>query len=372
MDSGSQDQPREGGRRPKPTADSAADLVTSPVELGTARSSSGRPTTTVAIPTFNAASCLLETLDSVAAQTVPPDEVIVVDDASRDETLAIAHDHPVVTRVIRRANGGTCAARNDAIEAASGDLVMTLDQDDLWDPRYVERMSGLMAANPEAPSGFARWSGFLHPVDEPKPFPTSLDPTSRIHDFASYHHAMMDGLPVMPSFHVARREALRRIGRRPNLEHQRVGEAAYLHGLLAAMGPVVEHVAPLGRYRLHADAVTGDEIYAARMTAPCVDDLRREIAARSDLEIDPAVRPLVDRHAASWYRRCGRRIGGGGHRHEGRALLLRGARLADWRSAGYLAASFIPGLSSKVWVDSWRPEVVRRREGTEAWKVPED
>ena len=96
----------------------------------------------VVIPAYNAVSLLPETLDSLASQVRKPDEVIVIDDGSSDETAAVAERHPIVSRVIVRANGGICAARNDGIEAADSDLIFLLDADDLWHPSYLERMSG--------------------------------------------------------------------------------------------------------------------------------------------------------------------------------------------------------------------------------------
>ncbi len=343
------------------------DLVTDPAELRAASMSSGRLTATIVIPAYNAASCLGETLDSVAAQTLTPHEVIVVDDGSRDQTVAIAKSHPAVTEVIERENGGVCASRNDAIERATGDLVMTLDADDLWHPRYVDRMTALMESHPRALSGFARWRGWLHPVDKPAPFEDEFDETTRELDFTAYDQAMLAGLPVLPSFHVTRREALGRIDRRPFLEHQNFGEAAYLCGLLAAMGPVAEHVAPLGRYRLHANALTGDEIESARRVAPCVEDLLATIASRPDLGIDARIEGQVARHAAAWFRRCGRRLGGGGHKDEGRRLLARSAGLGDRRAMAMLLASWVPILDRRIWVSAWRPDAVQRASGTEAW-----
>jgi glycosyltransferase involved in cell wall biosynthesis len=351
------------------TSESVRRLLAQPIEMGTSRRPSSRLSTSVIIPAFNAATVLGETLDSVGAQTHPPSEVIVVDDGSHDDTAAIAAAHPAVTTVIRRGNGGICAARNDAIESSASDLVMPLDADDLWHPRYVERMTAMMESHPEALSGFARWRGWLHPVQEPAPFESSIDDLCVVHDFASYDRAMLGGLPVLPSFHVIRREAMRRIGRRPYPEHQNMGEAAYMCGLLAAMGPVVEHVAPLGRYRLHAQALTGDEVDAARRVPPCLEDLRRILAERSDLEVSAAIRRLVDRHAAGWHRRCGRRLGGGGLTREGRRLLLQASRLGDRRAAIMLAASLVPGLRRKVWVEGWRPDVVRREAGTAPWSM---
>ncbi len=323
----------------------------------------------IVIPAFNAAKVLKQTLDTVAAQTQAPDEVIVVDDGSVDDTAGVASAHRSVTQVVTRENGGICPARNDGIELATGDLIFNLDADDLWHPEYLERMVRMMTEHPEAPSGFARYRPWVDPVESPEAWESTLGRDVVVHDASSYHHAMVDGLPVLPSFHVARADALERIGARPYVEHHRQGEAAYFCGLLAAMGPVAEHVAPLGRYRMHAMAVTGDEMDAARRIVPCVDDLYDVLRDRTDLEIPADVRASFDLHIASWYRRCGRRLGGGGERREGRALLTRAGRLGDRRAWLQLLASVVPVVRSKVWVSAWRPPPARRNSGSSAWSV---
>ena len=329
------------------------------------------PRSSVIIAAYNSAHCLGQTLDTVLAQSTAPDEVIVVDDGSGDRTAAIAKAHPAATRVISQPNAGMCAARNTGIEASTGELIFILDSDDLWHPEYVGRMTRMMADHPEASMGFSRYRAWQHPVEKPAPFEGEVDGTVRLHDFDSYASIMHMGLPVLPSFHVARRGMLARLGARPYQEHQVHGEAAFMFGLLAAMGAVAEHAGPLGRYRMHANAVTGDEMDAATGVEPCIDDLRA--AAHGGLglglELDSRHRKAIDRHAADWYRRCGRRLGGGGDRSAGRRQLLKAALIGDARSAALWSASFIPGLASRVWVTAWRPESVRREAGTEAWSL---
>ena len=264
----------------------------------------------VIIPAYNAASVITSTLDTIGAQTAPPFEVLVVDDGSLDDTAEVARRHPVVTRVITRENGGICPARNDAIEQARGDLVFNIDADDLWHPLYIERMSEMMTGHPEAASGFSAYSCWLFPAEEPEPFDMEVPAETRFHRAADFVETKTTGLPILPSFHVIRREALLKIGSRPYVENHRQGEALYLVGILAAMAPVVEHVASLGRYRMHSDAVTGDEIDAARKIIPCVEDLRSAVRQRSDLEITLENRDHIDEFVASWTRRCARRLGG--------------------------------------------------------------
>ncbi len=85
----------------------------------------------VVIPAYNAADFLADALASVAAQTVAPFEVIVVDDASVDETAEIAMRAGAhVVRLER--NGGVAAARNAGIAIARAPWIAFLDADDLW------------------------------------------------------------------------------------------------------------------------------------------------------------------------------------------------------------------------------------------------
>jgi glycosyltransferase involved in cell wall biosynthesis len=85
------------------------------------------------VPAYNAAATLGETLGSIAAQTLPPWETIVVDDGSTDDTGAILASYGG-TRLIRQANAGPSAAINRGVAAASGEWLAILDADDLWTP----------------------------------------------------------------------------------------------------------------------------------------------------------------------------------------------------------------------------------------------
>lgn len=89
----------------------------------------------VIIPAYNAEATVARAVDSVLAQQGPTFEVIVCDDGSTDRTAEIlaAYDDPRL-RVIRQANAGRGAARNRALEAATGRFIALLDADDWWLP----------------------------------------------------------------------------------------------------------------------------------------------------------------------------------------------------------------------------------------------
>lgn len=108
------------------------------------------PIVSVVIPAYNAQRTLAEAVSSVLAQTVRDIEVIVVDDGSRDSTLAVARGigDPRV-RVVSQENRGVAAARNAGILISAGEYVALLDADDLWLPKKLERQLEFFSEHPE-------------------------------------------------------------------------------------------------------------------------------------------------------------------------------------------------------------------------------
>lgn len=99
----------------------------------------------VIIPAYNAGDRVARAITSALDQTLPVLEIIVVDDGSSDDTVAVASSfgHPV--RVISKPNGGPASARNLAASVARGDWLAMLDADDWWFPRKNEIQLAHMA-----------------------------------------------------------------------------------------------------------------------------------------------------------------------------------------------------------------------------------
>ncbi|MGO4569785.1 glycosyltransferase family 2 protein [Rhizobium sp. 2YAF20] len=96
----------------------------------------------VIIPAHNAQDTIDETLRSVRSQSHRALEIVVVDDGSRDQTIAIARHHMAIdprVRLIEQANAGVAAARNTGWRAARSDLIAFVDADDLWAPTKIEQ-----------------------------------------------------------------------------------------------------------------------------------------------------------------------------------------------------------------------------------------
>lgn len=122
----------------------AAFRFLTPPQDGT--TSAGAPAFSVIIAAYQAAATIGDALASVLGQTTPPAEVIVCDDGSTDD-LERALD-PFADRIVllRQENRGAAAARNAATRAASGDFVVILDADDVYESRRIEALIALARA----------------------------------------------------------------------------------------------------------------------------------------------------------------------------------------------------------------------------------
>lgn len=98
---------------------------------------------------YNGERYVVEALESVAAQTHAPLEVIIVDDGSHDDAVARIQSLPLPfsPRILRQGNAGQSAARNTGIRAARGGYIAFLDQDDAWRPDHLARLIAAIEAD---------------------------------------------------------------------------------------------------------------------------------------------------------------------------------------------------------------------------------
>ena len=105
---------------------------------------------TTIIPVYNGEKTISKCLDSILSQTVPPVEIIVVNDGSTDGTENIIRDYcsrcESVT-MVRSSHAGVSAARNLGIQSALGDYISFVDADDYLAPDMYEKLSEAMHSN---------------------------------------------------------------------------------------------------------------------------------------------------------------------------------------------------------------------------------
>tara|TARA_R110002049_G_scaffold17654_7_gene68269 strand:- start:4344 stop:5042 length:699 start_codon:yes stop_codon:yes gene_type:complete len=118
----------------------------------------------VVIPAHNAHKYLAAALNSVADQSLPPREIIVVDDGSTDTTAEIAAGYArrSVT-LLRQPQRGSAAARNAGVLAASQPYLAFLDADDLWSPRKLAEQIAPLEADCDLLGLFGHMQNFVSP-----------------------------------------------------------------------------------------------------------------------------------------------------------------------------------------------------------------
>ena len=167
---------------------------------------------TVVIPLFDKARFIRRTLESVLAQTYPPDEVIVVDDGSTDDGPAVVAGLVGVSvesrvRLVRQPNAGPGPARNRGIADAASDWIAFLDGDDVWLPNHLATLADVAAAWPDASLVATRHKRIA--ATDPLPVEDDSEVAARRLDF--FREAQV-GEVVQTSAVAVRRAALTGVG----------------------------------------------------------------------------------------------------------------------------------------------------------------
>ncbi len=157
------------------------------------------------ITSFNQGLMILEAVESICAQTLLPQKIIIVDDGSTDESsLKILNsiernsDLPVPVSIHYQKNKGVSSARNAGIKKTGAPLVLVLDGDDKLKPEYVEYVSRLLRENPSmaAASSWMHTFGVLDSIVCPA--------GGRINSFLSRN--------CCPATHILRRDIFEQCG----------------------------------------------------------------------------------------------------------------------------------------------------------------
>ncbi len=136
----------------------------------------------VVMPVYNVEQFVADAIRSVLNQTYPHFELIIIDDCSPDNSVAICQSFTDsrIKIISHKSNKGLAASRNTGIRAACGDFIAFLDSDDLWHPEKLERHLCHLELNPGVGLSFSR-SAFIDYQGNPTdcfqmPRLTNIDP----------------------------------------------------------------------------------------------------------------------------------------------------------------------------------------------------
>lgn len=117
----------------------------------------------VVIPLFNKGVDILDTIESAIDQTLPAEEILIIDDGSTDcgerlvTALILSDSKYHNVRLVSQKNGGVSSARNLGVELSIGEYVAFLDADDIWERHFLEEISNLISDFPQAQAYATRY-----------------------------------------------------------------------------------------------------------------------------------------------------------------------------------------------------------------------
>lgn len=164
------------------------------------------PFFSVVIPLYNKQDYIVETVKSVLNQSFGDFELLIVDDGSTDQSVAMLSQlQDTRMRIVQQENGGEPVARNAGIAQARARYIAFLDADDLWMPDFLQTAADDINANPEITfwSGgyqFLRNSGLTPAVYSVQPLVSGFLP--------NYFDACLRDPVIMPSTSIVARDVL--------------------------------------------------------------------------------------------------------------------------------------------------------------------
>jgi glycosyltransferase involved in cell wall biosynthesis len=285
------------------------------------------------MPVYNAELYLADAIASALAQTVPPLEILVIDDGSTDASRTVAERFGGCVRVFSGPNEGPSAARNRGVREARGSWIAFLDADDLWEPGYLAAAEEYLAANP----GVGLLCFGVRVFEDGKP--TAQVIHKRTPGPAYTTEGLLEGDVGTICTPLARRDLLLAAGGFD--EGLRANEDCQLWLRLSRVTGVHQDARVLLHYRRHPENSSGNMLENARESVRSLDRLEAR-----------------DPEFATVFRRAMRRLRGKENLRLGRELLVRGEDLPAARAAlrvavthrpsrvrgfYYLAFAYVPG-----------------------------
>jgi glycosyltransferase involved in cell wall biosynthesis len=235
------------------------------------------PLVTVLIDTYNYGQFIEEAVESALAQEFPREqrEILVVDDGSTDDTGERLKKYGDSIRYLRKPNGGQASAFNFGFAEARGEIIATLDADDLWMPQKLRRVCETFVKNPEAGMVYHRshmWRGGQEvQLDSHFSEVSGRIPKSQV--------SLLSYPMVATSCLAFRRSTLNEL--LPVPETLRSQADAYLTALIIFVAPVAALPEFLAKYRVH-----GANLFHISEDKPARERIEHRMAMRAALSAE--------------------------------------------------------------------------------------
>ena len=313
----------------------------------------------VLIPAYNCADTVRATLDSVLRQTLPPFEIIVLDDGSTDDTSAILSSYQPRITVILGKHEGAAAARNALCAHARGDFLSFLDSDDLWHPKYLETRCSAFEQHPEAVAFF---SGHVNFTGRDTTYEWEVDPTTT----GSASAELISGREFLRRYNQSTgpfgsmsycsvsKSALTRMGTEP-FKTKGGTEDSYLMYELALLGPVFYEPMPLVAYRIITGSLSANRLRSFGSWVNAFELIENQYKESSDAKL----RREFEVAFASKRRSYAKLLMGAGRTKDARNQLWKSIRISNdlpsyAKSLVWLCATWLPKALQPPWPPSHR------------------
>jgi hypothetical protein len=248
------------------------------------------PLVSVVIPCYDQAHFLSEAIQSVLTQTYPHVELVVVDDGSNDNTVAVVNRYPGI-RYFRQENQGLAAARNAGLRQTIGEYLVFLDSDDRLLPHALEAGLRCFQENPACGFvyGHCQFIAFDGASMRGLPSPVVKD---------NFYLELLRGMPILaPASVMYRREVFESVG---GFNVALSPAADYkMYYDIARQFPVSCHGEKIVEYRKHGTSMTRDSL---RMLRSNLAALRLQ---RQHVKADRSKKEAYKAGIRFWKQQCG-------------------------------------------------------------------
>ena len=304
------------------------------------------------IPTYNSSATIRATLESVLQQTAPPDEILVLDDGSTDDTVGLLDSYKPRITLFQQQNTGVAGARNALCRRAQGELVAFLDHDDIWHPNYLEVQGKLFERYGNAAAFFTAHVNFYghgaYQWNNHEPTNGAgvelIDPLS----FFERYNSTTGPFGSM-SYCCVPKRVLTQIGDEPFCISG--VDDSYLCTQLPLLGdPVVFSEQPLVAYRITEQAQSTNKLKAFEFWVEVFERLEQRYVTEGNAELRSAFRMAF----ASKRRSYGKILMGGRQIAEARKQLRRSFGTTNnpvsmAKSLGLLISTYLPTSLQPTW-----------------------